>query len=326
VTSIVADGQLAYGIQLPVQSKSKTFVEDWELPAGADALAAIARQADEAGFLYVAVCDHLAVTKPLDAHMGTTWYETVATLGWLAAQTQRVRLLSHVYVLSYRHPLQTAKAFMTLDELSGGRALLGVGAGHLEGEFDLLGVDYAGRGAVTDAAIDVVRAALTDEYPDIETGPWGHLHDAGLAPRPRQAHVPIWVGGSSRPALRRAAERGDGWLPQGTPRDEMPDQIAYLLEHRRRTRGDEPIDLGATIAPAWLYVGTPGWDVGDATISGPAARVAASLNEFGAMGVSHVQLRFRSRSLDELLDQMAAFHRDVAPLLGRPEHTNQGGR
>jgi probable F420-dependent oxidoreductase len=317
VSSIIPDGQLAYGIQLPVQSKSKTFVEDWELPAGADALAAIAGRADEAGFLYVAVCDHLAVTKPLDAHMGTTWYETVGTLGWLAAQTERVRLLSHVYVLSYRHPLQTAKAFMTLDELSGGRVVLGVGAGHLEGEFDLLGLDFAGRGAVTDAAIDVVREAFTHEYPDIERGPWGHLRDGGLAPRPRQARVPIWVGGSSRAALRRAAERGDGWLPQGTPRDEMPEQIAFLLEHRRRTRGDDPIDLGATIAPAWLYVGTPSWDVGEATIAGSPAHLAASLNEFGAMGVNHVQLRFRSRSLDELLDQMAAFHRDVAPELGR---------
>ena len=317
MSSIVPDGQLAYGIQLPVQSKSKTFVEDWELPAGADQLAAIARQADETGFFYVAVCDHLAVTKPLDAHMGTTWYETVGTLGWLAALTERVRLLSHVYVLSYRHPLQTAKAFMTLDELSGGRVVLGVGAGHLEGEFELLGLDYAGRGAVTDAAVDVVREAFTHEYPDVDTARWGHLHDAGMGPRPRQARVPIWVGGSSKAALRRAAERGDGWLPQGTPREEMPGQIAYLLEHRRRTRGDEPIDLGATLAPAWLYVGTPGWDVGSATIAGPPGRLAESLNEYGAMGVSHLQLRFRSRSLQELLDQMDAFHRDVAPQLGR---------
>jgi probable F420-dependent oxidoreductase len=306
-----------YGIQLPIQAKSKTFVEPWELDAGASALADIVRKADETGFFYVAVCDHLAVTKPLDAHMGTTWYDTVATLGWIAGLTRHVRLLSHVYVLSYRHPLHTAKSFMTLDELSAGRAILGVGAGHLEGEFELLGLDFAGRGRVTDAAIDVIRAALTDEYPDIETPYWGHLHGAGMGPRPRQDPVPIWVGGSSKAALRRAAERGDGWLPQGTPRAELPGQIAYLLEHRRRTRGDDPIDIGATIAPESLYIGDPGWDVGDATISGSPTRIADSLNEFGAMGVNHVQLRFRSRTLDELLDQMDAFHRDVAPRLTR---------
>jgi probable F420-dependent oxidoreductase len=315
MASIVPSGTLAYGMQLPIQAKSKTFVEDWELNAGAEELAAIVRKADETGFFYVAVCDHLAVTKPLDAHMGTTWYDTVATLGWIAGITSNVRILSHVYVMSYRHPLHTAKSFMTLDELSGGRAILGVGAGHLEGEFDLLGFDYAGRGAVTDAAVDVVRAAFTDEYPDLETPYWGHLRDAGLAPRPRQQPLPIWVGGSSKAALRRAAARGDGWLPQGTPRADMPDQIAYLLEHRRQVRGDEPIDLG-TITE-FLYIGDPTWDVGDGTLSGAPTPIADRLNDFGAMGVSHLQVRFRSRSLSELLDQMDAFHRDVAPNLGR---------
>lgn len=315
MASVIPDGQLVYGMQLQVQAKSKTFVEEWETDAGADELRAIVQKADETGFFYVAVCDHLAVTKPLDAHMGTTWYDTVATLGWIAALTTRVRVLSHVYVMSYRHPLHTAKSFMTLDELSGGRAILGVGAGHLEGEFDLLGFDFKGRGAITDAAIDVVREALRNEYPDIETEHWGHITGAGMGPRPRQSPLPIWVGGSSKPALRRAAERGDGWLPQGTPRAEMPAQIAFLLEHRKQTLGDEPIDLG-TITE-FLYVGDPGWDVGGHTLSGSADQIVEQLNTFGAMGVSHLQVRFRNRSLAELLDQMDAFHRDVAPHLQR---------
>jgi alkanesulfonate monooxygenase SsuD/methylene tetrahydromethanopterin reductase-like flavin-dependent oxidoreductase (luciferase family) len=224
--------------------------------------------------------------------------------------------MSHVYVMSYRHPLHTAKSFMTLDELSGGRAILGVGAGHLQGEFELLGFDFDARGAVTDDAIDVIRAALTDEYPNIESPRYGHIRDAGLAPRPRQSRLPVWVGGSSKAALRRAATKGDGWLPQGTPRDEMPDQIAYLLEERGRAGlGDEPIDLG-TISE-FLYVGEPGWDVGEQTLTGDPDHIADRLNEFGKMGVSHVQVRFRNRSLQELLDQMDAFHTDVAPHLQR---------
>ncbi len=136
-----------------------------------------------------------------------------------------------------------------------------------------------------------------------------------MAPRPRQDPLPIWVGGSSKPALRRAAERGDGWLPQGTPRAEMPDQIKFLLEHRKATIGDRPIDLG-TITE-FLYVGDPGWDVGEHTITGSPQHLADSLNEFAPMGVSHLQIRFRNRSLQELLDQMEAFGRDVAPLLAR---------
>lgn len=304
-----------FGMQLQVQSKSKTFREDWEDDADSSAIAALARQADACGFFYIAVSDHLAVTKPMDEHMQTTWYDTVTTLGWLAGITQRVRLLSHVYVLPYRHPLHTAKSFMTLDELSGGRAILGVGVGHLQREFELLGLDFTGRGAITDESIEIIRAAFADEYPDVTTPRFGHIHDAGLAPRPRQARLPIWVGGSSKAALRRAAERGDGWLPQGTPRDEMPASIAYVREHRKQTVGDEPIDLGAH--SDLLHVGTPSWDVGTQTVAGPPELLAERINGLGAMGVSHVQVRFRSRDLNEQLDQMAAFGADVAPLLGR---------
>ncbi len=294
---------IGYGMQLPVQSQSKLYAEEWEETAGVDELTAIAGAADDAGFLYVAVCDHVAIPRPFDQRMRTTWYDTVATLGWIAALTNTVRLLSHVFVVAYRHPLVTAKSFMTLDELSGGRAILGVGAGHVEPEFALLGVDFKDRGRITDAAIDEIRAAFTDEY----------VHDAGMAPRPRQARLPIWIGGSSRPALRRAAERGDGWLPQGTPRSEMPGQIAYLLEHRKRTVGDEPIDIGAITEV--LYVGEPAWDVGSHVLAGEPAYIAERLREFAAMGVAHIQVRFRNRTLDELLDQMEAFGRNVAPML-----------
>ena len=315
MASIIPHGQLAYGMQLQVQSKSKTFREQWEEGADSSAIAALARQADAAGFFYVAVSDHVVVPKPMDEHMQTTWYDTVTTLGWLAGITQRVRLLSHVYVLAYRHPLQTAKSFMTLDELSGGRAILGTGVGHLQREFELLGLDFDARGAIADESIDVIRAAFAGEYPDVTTPCFGRLFDAGIAPRPRQARLPIWVGGSSKAALRRAAERGDGWLPQGTPRAEMPASIAALLEHRKQAIGDEPIDLGA-ISDVF-YVGEPTWDVGGRTFTGTAPRIADRLNEFGAMGVSHVQVRFRSRDLQEQLDQMAAFGAEVGPLLGR---------
>ncbi len=301
-------------MQLQVQSKSKTFAEDWERDAGRDELEAIVRKADATGFFYVAVCDHVAVPPPLDAHMGTTWYETVATLGWIAALTRNVRIMSHVLVASYRHPLVAAKSFMTLDELSGGRAILGVGAGHVEGEFALLGLDFEGRGRATDEAIDVMRAALVDEYPDVETASFA-IHGGGMAPRPRQPNLPIWIGGSTKAALRRAAARGDGWLPQGTPRAEMPAQIEYLLAQRRQLRGDDPIDLG-TISEV-LYIGDPAWDAGPATLSGSPGFLAERLRQFAEMGVSHVQVRFRNRSLDELLDQMDAFGSEVGPLLVR---------
>ena len=126
--------------------------------------------------------------------MSTTWYHPVATLGWLAGQTRNVRLMTNVYVAAYRHPLETAKAFATLDHLSGGRVILGVGAGHVEGEFDALGIPFTERGRITDAAVDGILEAWTDEY----------VGEVGLRPRPAQSpRPPVWIGGSSKPALRR---------------------------------------------------------------------------------------------------------------------------
>ena len=302
--SIVPDGALAYGMQLPIQSQSRIYVEPWEREAGAEELAAVARKADETRFFYVAVCDHVTIPSPLDEKMGDVWYDTVATLGWLAGITEHVRLLSHVYVVAYRHPLTTAKAFATLDEVSGGRAILGVGAGHVEAEFDRLGVDFASRGKATDEAVDAIRAVFT-----------GEDTDAGIGPRPRQQPIPIWIGGSSKPALRRAAQRGDGWLPQGTPFEKMPESIAYLRDERERAgRGDDPIDIGAITGV--YHVGEPTWDVGFWTTSGPGEAIAEQIRGWTDLGVNHVQVRFRSRSVDELLDQMDAFAAEVAPHLG----------
>ena len=315
---IVPEGRLVYGMQLPVQAQSTMFVDEWERTAGADELARIARQADDTGFFYVAVCDHVAIPRRLAPAMGTTWYDTVATLGFLAGVTTRVRLMSHVWVAAYRHPLLSAKAFSTLDRLSKGRVIVGVGAGHVPEEFASLGIDFHQRGRLLDEAIDALKVALSEEFPSF-SGPTWKAEDGGIGPRPVQLpRPPIWVGGSSPAAIRRAAARGDGWLPQGTPRARMPEQIGLLLDHRRRLLGEQaaaadPIDLG-TICEL-LYVGRPGWDVGRGVISGEPEKLAAALREFGDMGVNHVQIRFKVRSCEELLDQMERFGAEVAPLL-----------
>jgi probable F420-dependent oxidoreductase len=289
-------------MQLPVQSQSTYYAEPWEAAAGRDELAAVARACDAAGFDYVAVCDHVAIPPDRAEAMSTVWYDTVATLGWLAGITDRVRLLSHVYVPAYRHPLATAKAFATLDELSGGRAILGVGAGHVEAEFDLLGIPFHQRGKLTDEALDAIRDAFAEEF-----GRTGF----GQRPRPCQpAGPPIWVGGSSPAALRRAAERGDGWLPQGTTKADMPAAIARIAERRDAVgRSGAPFTVGAIVRP--LYVGEPGWDVGRATLAAGPDRIRSEVAQYEAMGVDQVQVRFRSRSCAEYLDQISAFAEEV---------------
>ncbi|MFJ1732342.1 TIGR03619 family F420-dependent LLM class oxidoreductase [Streptomyces sp. NPDC088254] len=304
---------LAYGIQLPVQSQSALYAERWEADAGPADLVAVARAADRAGFSYVACCDHVAVPRRLASAMGTIWYDPVATLAHLAAVTERVRLLSHVAIVGLRHPLVTAKQYATLDHLSGGRLILGVGAGHVPEEFEALDVDFTSRGAVLDECVDALRAALgPEEYP-VHHGKAYDFEGLGQRPRPAQPRVPLWVGGSSPAAVRRAALRGDGWLPQGDPRDRLPAQIERLRSLRAGAGLDSPFTVGAITEP--LYVGTPAWDVGRRTLTGPPGELAASLREYRAMGVDQIQVRFRCRSRTELTDQIEAFGADVAPHL-----------
>lgn len=297
---IVAQGEVVFGIQLPVQAQSKYFVEPWEAAAGPAEIADVARAADQSGYFYVGVCDHVAIPTEFAPRMGATWYDPIATLSWLAAQTSSTRLLSSVFNLNYRHPLVTAKSFATLDLLSGGRTIIGVGVGHLEKEFAALGVDFATRGPAGDEALKVLDLALAE----------GVVDGMEIVPRAvQQPRPPIWVGGSAPAAVRRSARLADGWLPQGTPLDQLPP----LIELYRQERGDETGDVGAITE--WIYVGEPSWDLNRPAATGSAERIADAMRAWIAVGVNHLQVRFASRSASELIDQVVAFGTTVGPLL-----------
>jgi probable F420-dependent oxidoreductase len=318
VVLVVPAGRAVYGMQLPVQSQSNTFVADWERTAGPAELARVAQAADAAGFFYLGVCDHTAIPRRLAGAMGTIWYDTTATLGWLAGITTRTRLLSHVLILAQRHPLRAAKELCTLDLLSNGRLIVGVGAGHVPEEYELLTGDFDRRGGHTDEAIAALALAFTDEFPDLP-GPRFAASDLGVAPRAlQQPRPPIWIGGSSGPAIRRAAVMGDGWLPQGTPRRDLPGQIARLRQWREERRGGAPIDIGTIAEPLYLQsdsAGDKGWDLPRYVIRGGAEQLAESLRQLIAMGVNHLQVRFMARSVGECCDQVSAFGQEVGPLL-----------
>ncbi len=302
--------RLTLGMQLPIQSQSTAYAEPWEAGATADDLAAVARAADRAGLGYVGVCDHVAIPVGKVEAMSAGWWDTVATLGWLAGLTERTLLLSHVYVPAYRHPLAVAKAWATLDVVSGGRAVMGVGAGHVEGEFAALGVDFGARGALLDEGIDALRACFAHEVPAHAGDAWSF---SGLAQRPRPVQAggpPIWVGGSSPAAVRRAATRGDGWLPQGPFGPDEAERLRTALVAAGRE--GEPFDVGALIGP--IYVGDPSWDVGRA-LFGPPEKIAHVLGKLAGLGALQVQIRPRARDAGELVEQIERVGAEVLPLL-----------
>lgn len=296
------DRALAVGTQLPIQSQSTRYVQPWETTASADDLAAIVRACETARFDYVAVCDHIAIPDDQVEAMSAQWYDTIATLGWIAGFTEHVHLLSHVYVAAYRHPLQVAKSWTTLDHLSGGRAILGVGVGHVVGEFEALGLDARTRGRDTDTILGTVAEVFA-------TGRHG---DCTVAPAPARAGgPPIWIGGSSDAALRRVARYGTGWLPQGTPYDEMP----AAIERIHQVRADEgiaesPLDVG--VITANVHVGD-GWDGMPAhTFAAPAEKLARGLGRLAGLGATHLMVRFSARSAAEYAEQTEAFGECIA--------------
>jgi probable F420-dependent oxidoreductase len=295
-------GERIFGIQLPVQSQSSYLVQPWERAAGPAEMALVAKAADEHGYAWLGASDHITIPESAKDTVGTFWSDGMGVLDWVAGQTTRIRLLTYVYVLPYRHPLAAAKQFATLDWLSGGRAIAGLGAGHVEAEFDRLGVDFAGRGRTLDEGIGLLQRALQHEFVD----------GMGARPRPvQQPRPPIWVSGSSNAAIRRAARLADGWLPQGPATGEMVQLLLDTLHAAGRSTDGFVIGHVAPLA----YVGTPTWDIRPDAVSGSAEQVAETLLASAPVGVNQLHVRLCTRSADELCDQLAAFATDVAPLV-----------
>jgi probable F420-dependent oxidoreductase len=178
-----------------------------------ESLARSAELAEALGYHLVMISDHVAVTPDVQARYPAPLYNPFTTLAWLAALTRRVELGTTVIIIPYRHPLETARMAADLDQLSGGRFILGVGVGWARQEFEALGVPFHHRGAMTDDYLAAIKTAWTHEIATYE-GRFVSFRDVRTAPSPvRRPHPPIWVGGASDAALRRAVLHGDAWHP-----------------------------------------------------------------------------------------------------------------
>jgi probable F420-dependent oxidoreductase len=312
--AVVDPGGWIYGMQLPVQTLTLNLVDPWEDDATVDDLVRVARKAEATGHAFVGVCDHVAVPNDeYSARMRTTWYDTVATLGFLAAQTERVRLLSVVWIAAYRHPLQTASSFGTLDHLSGGRVILGVGAGHVQGEFDALGVPFQERGAILDETLEALRGVYDDTFVSFE-GERYRYHEVGVAPKPVAGEYPIWVGGNSKAAWRRAGRFGDGYIPMANKAEQYGEIVSTIRQAAEEAgRGDASFDIG--YMPGWAHLtGGPSDDLPPTMIFGAEA-LAADIRAGREAGANVIHLKFRGRTFKEYLEQLDAFAEDVVPLV-----------
>ncbi len=312
--AVVPEGEVMFGMQLPIQTLTRTLVDPWEDDASVDDLVTVAQTAERSGMGFVGVCDHIAIPQNDYAkNMTTTWYDTVATLAFLAAHTSTVKLLSVVYIAAYRHPLATAKAFSTIDHLSGGRAILGVGAGHVEAEFEALGVDYSKRGKLLDETLEALTGAFDDTYVS-HSGEFFNYENMGVGPAPDAGDLTIWVAGGGAPAYRRVGQYANGFIPFVNPHDEYPEMINTINRHAEAAgRGGERFDIG--IMPPWMFIGDPPDEIGIHMISGSPEKIAEELRRERDLGANVFHLKFRGRSHAEYLEQIEQFGSEIAPLV-----------
>lgn len=180
---------------------------------GPESLARWARFAEGAGFHLVMISDHVAITQDVQAGFPAPFYDPFTLLAWLIGLTKTVELGTTVTILPYRHPLLTARLAANLDQLSGGRFILGTGVGWARQEFDALGIPFEKRGAIADEYLEVIKLCWAKKVVSYE-GRFVSFKDIYTEPQPaRVTGLPIWVGGSSEAALRRAVRFGDAWHP-----------------------------------------------------------------------------------------------------------------
>jgi probable F420-dependent oxidoreductase len=286
------------GLVTPIVTGHPAHAAPWEATAGPAEIARIAVEADRLGYHHVTCSEHVAIPTAVAPVRGARYYDPLATFGFLAAQTSRLRFVTHVLVLPYHHPVALAKRYGTLDRLSGGRLILGVGVGTLEEEFRLLDVPFAGRGARYEDALRALRAAFGRRTPSY-SGTHYRFDDLLVDPWGAQERVPIWLGGRTPRSLRRALVLGDGWDPFGLTLE----ALRALLERARGWR-EWRAPFEVVLTPERLL---------DPTRPDERAALVELVERYRDIGATILNLRLQHRTLDHYLEQLEVVAREVVP-------------
>jgi probable F420-dependent oxidoreductase len=280
------------GIVTPVLTLLPRAHARWEETGTFDDVVAIVQEAERLGYHHCTCSEHVGVPVEIAEVRGGRYYDPLAVFGALGARTSSIRFAAHVVVLGYHHPLALAKRYGTLDVVTAGRVILGVGVGSLREEFELLGASFDDRGARGDDAMRALRAALSEREPAYH-GEFFDFEGFIVDPCAVQSRVPLWVGGRTFRSLRRAVDLGDGWAPFGIGIDDM----AAMLD--RAGRPDRAFDVVLQSERPFDPLVQP-------------EKVADELGRFAEIGATAVNVRVMHHSRAHYCEQLAAL-KAVAP-------------
>ena len=269
----------------------------------------LASRAEVLGFAAVWVHDHVFNAGHVYDRIGNKpYYEPLTLLSYVAARTERVGLGTSVLVLPFHNPIQLAKTAATLDVLSGGRLILGVGVGGVATESEAMGSPFAERGVITDEAIVIMKELWTKEDPDF-AGKYHHFSGMKFSPKPlQQPHIPLLIGGNSRAAIRRAVRLGNGWHPSTRSPEVLSQGIRYLHEQARaagRDMAEIPVSLSIPLGHPTAR--------GDALGSDPGA-IVRKIQAYADLGVQTIAIPGHTDKMAEILPAMEMLAREVLPV------------
>ena len=302
--------------------------------ASLENIVALAQKGEELGFDIITVSDHVVVPNDIDSiypysetgeftsSQSGEYMEQLTTIAYLAGVTSSIKLLTSVMVLPHRAPVLTAKMLATIDVLSQGRLIVGCGVGWMEEEFEAIRAPpYAERGAVGNEYLRVFKELWTSDDPSFD-GEYASFSNISFAPKPvQEPHPPLWIGGESPPALRRAGQLGDAWypicsnpqFPVGTL-EQFADYQARVRRHAERA-GRDTDELDFAYSVNWFDDTQEQIVEGERRIlTGSPTQVAADIDALEDLGVNHLMLNFQGSDLEETFELLARFTEGVRPL------------
>ncbi len=297
-----------------------------------DGLVAIAERTEALGFRYLGLSDHLVIARdvasPYPYTKSRVWFaqdsgdclDQLTSLGFVAAATSTIRLLTSVMVIPHRPPVLTAKMLTTLDHLSGGRLTVGVGVGWMAEEIALLGAPtFKDRGRLANEYIEAFRALWTEADPSYK-GEYVEFGDLRFEPKPVQKpHPPIWIGGETRPARRRAGRMGDGWYPVGNNPGSPYDTVERFsrglgdVSAEAEKAGRDPASIEIGLNALWYRLGEAVTSEEGARMpfTGDAAAIIDDICAYGEAGMETLVIGFESNELAQSLDRIEAFAAEI---------------